>query len=126
MQLLEKIRELDLQDEVSESVYKRGVDYYKRRLVRLNSSSEDKLSLNVMGSELYHVDFSLKRNRFSYGCNCPSYFNWGTCKHIVASDLFVKNSNPAIFIPTSVETDLDIDQVIANGRHQFLLRMRLS
>ncbi len=119
MELLERIREFNVQEEVSEAVYQRGVDYHKQRLVRLISATDSQISLNVMGSEPYKVEFFLKRNKFSYDCDCPAYFNWGTCKHIVASDLFVKNSNPSLFVPKNEEVSFDIDQILQNGRTVF-------
>ena len=81
MEILERIRNFEVQDEVSQAVYQRGIDYHKQRLVRLVSSSENQISLQVMGNELYTVDFYLKKNRINYECSCPAYCNWGTCKH---------------------------------------------
>lgn len=119
MEILERIRRFDVQDEVSQAVYQRGVDYYKQRLVRLFSTSETQISLNVMGSELYTVDFLFEKNRLSYDCDCPAYYNWGTCKHIVASDLFVKNSNPSVFKPAADPTaEPNFDAILADGRVQ--------
>ncbi len=119
MDLFERIREFNVQEEVSEAVYQRGVDYHRQRLVRLLSASESQISLSVMGSEPYKVDFFLERNRFSYDCDCPAYTNWGTCKHIVASDLFVKHSNPSLFVPQNDDVNFDIDSILENGRAVF-------
>ncbi|MEM9776341.1 MAG: hypothetical protein AAF902_17325, partial [Chloroflexota bacterium] len=121
MEILERIRDFDVRDEVSQAVYKRGTDYYRRRLVRLASVSDRQITLRVRGSELYTVDFYLNRGRLGFNCDCPAYRDWGTCKHIVAADLFVKNSSPTVFanaIP-SQEGTTNYADIIAKGRVTF-------
>lgn len=119
MEILERIRNFNVQEEVSQAIYQQGVEQYKQRRVKLKSTSDTQISLTVMGSELHTVNFVLKRNRFSYDCDCSTYHNWGTCQHIVAADLFVKNSSPSLFKPVpDTAAEPDFDAILADGRIQ--------
>ncbi len=89
-----------LQEKSSEPVYKRGLQYYRRRKVLRYEEFKDKTGLEalVIGSEPqpYKVELKLKESGdFDVACTCP-YFE-DICKHSVAVILnYLSKLNPGL------------------------------
>lgn len=79
----------------NDQMFKRGVDYFAKNLVRsitFKNESTETWQADVLGSQMYKVEFSLQKNQTKKSsCTCPAFRNWGYgssfCKHIVASML---------------------------------------
>lgn len=77
----------------NDTVYSRGLQYYKEnRVVSASYSNNAKLyRLEVQGNYKYSVTVEEQEDSsFDYSCNCPSRLkDQGACKHVVASLLFI-------------------------------------
>lgn len=77
----------------SDTVYSRGLQYYKNnRVINATFSKAAKqYKFQVKGSYPYQVSIAEKEDgSFDYTCNCPSHLKEkGACKHVVASLLFL-------------------------------------
>lgn len=77
----------------NDTVYARGLQYYKEnRVTSASYSNAAKLyRLEVKGNYKYSVTVEEQEDgSFDYSCNCPSRLkDQGACKHVVASLLFI-------------------------------------
>lgn len=77
----------------NDTVYSRGLQYYKEnRVVSASYSNNAKLyRLEVQGNYKYSVTVEEQEDSsFDYTCNCPSRLkDQGACKHVVAALLFI-------------------------------------
>ena len=85
-----------LKEETEPQIYSRGLDYFRRGLVRkLSAKDSDGILIikgTVEGGENYHVklEFNLDGERFvELECDCPY---WDVCKHAVALGLAFADS----------------------------------
>lgn len=77
----------------NDTVYTRGVHYYKKKAI-LNvkwSEVNKQYKAIVRGSANYFVTIDVNEDdTFEYSCNCPANHKYkGACKHIVATLLFI-------------------------------------
>ncbi|HKK88319.1 MAG TPA: SNF2 helicase associated domain-containing protein, partial [Saprospiraceae bacterium] len=78
---------------VNDQVFKRGIEYFSQNRVHsitLKDESGEVYQADARGTQMYKVEFSLKKNKNgNIKCTCPAFRNWGYgssyCKHIVAA-----------------------------------------
>ena len=70
----------------SQTIYRRGMDYYAKGRVHLREASERVINAAVDGSSMYTVEIKLgDKGITDYMCTCPYQQTMGSvCKHIVA------------------------------------------
>ena len=76
-----------IQNLVTPIIYKRGFEYYRRGLVRLEHVDADRIEATVEGQRYYHVVIVRRGRALDVDCDCP---HWKTCKHIAATLLKAK------------------------------------
>jgi len=76
-----------------ETVYGRGLRYYKEKAIKSisKSSKSEHYHAIIQGKSEYQVDVDLSdAEKIKYSCNCPGSFKYaGACKHTVAVLLFI-------------------------------------
>lgn len=92
------LKDITIKSLASDTVYKRGLDYYRERVVDdLTALNEAKTEWQayVYGSENYEVYIKLNRrgdNVEEYDCDCPAAKQYlGACKHVVATLLAIQD-----------------------------------
>ena len=74
-------------------VRQRAAEYVGRGLVRVLTSSPERLVASVRGTETYTSAFALRGNHLIYGCSCPFFQDRvEPCKHLWALALEASNS----------------------------------
>ena len=76
-----------LRDVASEKVFARGVDYHEDGQVEIVTFDRTRVLARVIGSEVYRCELVGMGKKFSGGCSCPAFSDWGFCKHLVATAL---------------------------------------
>ena len=76
-----------------ETVYGRGLRYYKEKAIKSisKSSKSEHYHAIIQGKSEYQVDIDLSdAEKIKYSCNCPGSFKYqGACKHTIAVLLFI-------------------------------------
>src|ERR1051326_5835801 len=78
-------RKLELQFEPS--IRQRGLDYYRRKAVRIRHGSESEVDARVAGSRDYDVMLSVEGPKLRMWCDCAYFDSNGPCKHLWATVL---------------------------------------
>lgn len=70
----------------SDTIYKRGMDYFKEGRVHIKKRDENALSAVVDGEQVYHIQVKFDNDKVKdCMCTCPYYQTMqSACKHIVA------------------------------------------
>ncbi len=63
------------------TIYNRGVSYFRAGLVSIEQFNEDGLVATVYGSDDYCVEIEFHHDYWDMSCDCPY---WDDCKHMVA------------------------------------------
>ena len=89
----------------SDTVYRRGVKYYREGAVEHLESENDagtEWTAMVYGTEDYNVSVKLNKkqnNVESYTCDCPAAAQYlGACKHVVAVLLAIQEEQESRFV----------------------------
>jgi uncharacterized Zn finger protein len=83
-----------LHELAGEKVFARGVAYHEDGRVEIVSIDNALVVARVIGSEVYHSQLVGTGKKFSGGCSCAAFFDWGFCKHLVATALAANDSHP--------------------------------
>src|SRR6266404_3007495 len=76
-----------LHDVAGEKVFARGVAYHEDGQVEIVTFDRTRVLARVIGSEVYRCELVGAGKKFSGGCSCPAFSDWGFCKHLVATAL---------------------------------------
>lgn len=81
-----KISDSIIKKSCSQTIYKRGLEYFKEGRVHIRKREENTVTAVVDGNELYHVMVKYSPTGINdYFCSCPYYETMDcVCKHIVA------------------------------------------
>ncbi|MDC3424194.1 DEAD/DEAH box helicase [Aquibacillus sp. 3ASR75-11] len=76
----------EIKELFSSTVYRRGLTYFNQGRVKglYYLQNGDSWFAKVMGTEIYHVNVTIGKNRIDYGCSCMAYETFSQCKHVVA------------------------------------------
>lgn len=80
---LNEIREL-----TNDITFRKGFKYYQNSLVKNLHPKGNNIIATVYGSEIYEVILEFNRttgNLIHTECDCPAYYRYGPCKHIIAT-----------------------------------------
>ncbi|WP_018663041.1 DEAD/DEAH box helicase [Heyndrickxia acidiproducens] len=83
----------DIKNLYSNAVYRRGMSYYKRGLVKdlWYDSSLEQWNAKVYGTEPYDVRIAFENGYVNSDCSCPAFEQYEECKHEVAVMLEIAN-----------------------------------
>jgi uncharacterized Zn finger protein len=84
-----------LREFAGEKVFARGVAYHEDGRVEIISIDSARVLARVIGSEVYRSELKTVGRKFSGGCSCPAFSDWGFCKHLVAIALAANDLEPA-------------------------------
>ena len=81
-----KISEEMIKKSCSQTIYRRGLEYFKQGRVHLKQRDDASVTADVDGDKLYHVSVKIENDHVSeYFCTCPYHETMDcVCKHIVA------------------------------------------
>ena len=72
----------------------RGQDYFEKRLLDVVSNTDDQVESIVLGRDVYYTRLFKQTNGEVVGnCTCPSFRDYGPCKHMAATALAVMAEN---------------------------------
>lgn len=99
---------------ITEDIYWRGFDYFKKHKVGEIKESEKNLISFVHGSELYNVEFRQGPKYLKAHCDCP-YFrsNQDYCKHIAAVAI-ARDLSKNLQLPSEKEISELTTEVVSN------------
>ena len=82
-----QIKDSEIRRICSQTIYKRGTEYFKKGRVHLKTRMPDEFTATVDGTERYSVHVKFDGDKITDSiCTCPYYRTMGyTCKHIVAA-----------------------------------------
>lgn len=82
-----KITDAMIRNVCSQTIYKRGMEYFKEGRVHLRKRGENMINAVVDGDEVYNIQVKFGEEKIeSCMCTCPYYQTMDTvCKHIVAA-----------------------------------------
>ncbi len=83
-----------LRDVAGEKVFARGVAYHEDGQVEIVTFEKIRVLARVIGSEVYRCELVGAGKKFSGGCSCPAFSDWGFCKHLVATALAANSLGP--------------------------------
>jgi uncharacterized Zn finger protein len=83
-----------LRDVAGEKVFARGVAYHEDGQVEIVTFERTRVLARVIGSEVYRCELVGAGKKFSGGCSCPAFSDWGFCKHLVATALAANSLGP--------------------------------
>lgn len=101
-------------ENITEDIFWRGFDYFKKRKVGEIKESEKNLISFVRGSELYTVEFRQGPKYLKAYCDCP-YFrsNDDYCKHIAAVAI-ARDGSRNLKLPSEKEVSKLTIEVVSN------------
>jgi uncharacterized Zn finger protein len=74
-----------------ERVFARGFAYHEDGHVEIVTFDTARVLARVVGSEVYRCELVGVGKKFSGECSCRAFFDWGFCKHLVATALAANN-----------------------------------
>lgn len=82
-----KITDIMIRSACSQTIYKRGTEYFKEGRVHLRKRGENMINAVADGEDVYNIQVKLSDGKVeSTLCTCPYYQTMGVmCKHIVAA-----------------------------------------
>lgn len=83
------INQVLLQQLVSEPYFSRGKEYFKLGQIKLTRITPDVVNAYAVGSCVYSVILIHKNMQLNGRCSCPSFRDFGPCKHMAATGLAV-------------------------------------
>jgi uncharacterized Zn finger protein len=83
-----------LRDVAGEKVFARGIAYHEDGQVEIITFERTRVLARVIGSEVYRCELVGAGKKFSGGCSCPAFSDWGFCKHLVATALAANSLGP--------------------------------
>jgi len=83
-----------LREVAGEKVFARGVAYHEDGQVEIITFEKIRVLARVIGSEVYRCELLGAGKKFSGGCSCPAFSDWGFCKHLVATALAANSLGP--------------------------------
>src|SRR5229473_343885 len=83
-----------LRDVAGEKVFARGFAYHEDGQVEIITFERTRVLARVIGSEVYRCELLGAGKKFSGGCSCPAFSDWGFCKHLVATALAANSLGP--------------------------------
>jgi uncharacterized Zn finger protein len=83
-----------LREFAGDKVFARGVEYHEDGEVEIVSIDRARVVARVTGSEIYRCELNGTGKKFSGGCSCPAFSDWGFCKHLVATALSANALDP--------------------------------
>ncbi|MFK7801984.1 MAG: SNF2-related protein [Anaerolineae bacterium] len=94
--LLALIAAENIESKVPTDFYTRGQKYDQDGRVELLKLDDDQAQLKVKGNHqpYYNVNFKFSDTHVGTTCTCPAFRSQGTCKHIVASHLYLTKMTP--------------------------------
>ncbi|HJV15994.1 MAG TPA: DEAD/DEAH box helicase [Bacillales bacterium] len=113
---IEQLSKNDIKDIFTNTVYKRGVGYYREGRVRdlYHDPVRNIWSATVRGSKSYKVTIEEDEFGINSECNCPAYGQyWEPCKHIAAVMLKIHDQEQNVFSTSDT-----------SGRSNFLTEAR--
>lgn len=93
LSLLKELNPGNLYLLTTKTTFLRGFQYYNDDRLKSFSWHENKTLLKgmILGSSLYTVSFSSRKNTLRYQCDCPAWTTSGQCKHIICGLLTILN-----------------------------------
>src|SRR5260370_27750235 len=104
-----------LRDVAGEKVFARGVAYHEDGQVEIVTFEKIRVLARVIGSEVYRCELVGAGKKFSGGCSCPAFSDWGFCKHLVATALAANNLGPGALEQASRSFAKSREHLLAKG-----------
>jgi hypothetical protein len=91
------------------TIRSRGLNYYQENRVKNSFVTPELLRYEVRGSRNYSVELELKPSKIKISCDCPYFYDRGSCKHIWAA--LLKAYDDQLLYPITSEKP----QVVSSG-----------
>ncbi|MBY7144881.1 SNF2 helicase associated domain-containing protein [Virgibacillus sp. NKC19-3] len=117
---MRRISDINIQKLFPTIIYKRGLDYYKRDLVRdlLYDTKNQRWTATVQGTQDYFTEINMED--FANGsvdtyCDCPAFETYGSCKHIAATLISIANKESERGTPAFANYDYQMSNRFINA-----------
>ncbi|MBN1480161.1 ATP-dependent helicase [candidate division KSB1 bacterium] len=105
----------------SQTIYSRGVSYYRQGRVEIVDLNTERLIAHVRGSRLYTVTVDFYDEYWEMECDCPY---WTDCKHMVAALLkardYIKEANSAFAAQGGMPWKHQFEHMLRNRSKDFV------
>jgi len=86
-----------LQRYVDQRYVDRGRGYFEQGLVVLNEVSDNRVQATCSGERVYKTTLTEQGGHLDGDCTCPTFEDFGPCKHIAATALAVMASRKGMY-----------------------------
>lgn len=108
----------------SQTIYSRGVSYYRQGRAKIVDLNTERLIAQVRGSRLYTVTVDFYDEYWEMECDCPY---WTDCKHMVAALLaaraYLKESKSAFVAQNGISWKHQFENVLQNRSKDYVKKV---